>query len=400
MSPVETRRSRGQWAFSIAGIAAILAAGLGIASRVRDRSKLKDETLANAAPIVTVASPKPGEPQRELVLPGNVEAFTDAPIYARTSGYLRAWHADIGAVVKKGQLLAEIDAPEVDQQLQQARAQEGTAKANEELARVTAEREAKLVETNAVSRQEYDNAMSALVARRADTASASANVRRLEQLVAFQKIEAPFDGTITARNTDIGQLVDAGATAGAGRELFRIASTKRLRVYIAVPETEAAATRPGASVDLTLAERPGRHYQGVVVRTADAIDPVTRSLRVEVDLDNPNGEILPGSYAQVHLQRRDAGAALLVPASALLFRAEGPRVATVDAANKVTLVAVTLGRDYGTQVEVLAGLKPGDRVIDSPPDAILDGQQVRVASPDAPPPSGSGSSSQAAGRRP
>jgi len=387
MSANEPRPARGQWFFSIAGIAAILLAGLGIATRVRDRSKLKDQTLANAAPLVTVVSAKPGEPRRELVLPGNVEAFTDAPIYARTSGYLKAWYVDIGTRVKKGQRLADIDAPEVDQQLQQARAQENTARANEELARLTAEREAKLVATNAVSRQEYDNAVSALAARRAETASAAANVARLVQLVGFERIDAPFDGTITARNTDIGQLVDAGSTAGPGRELFRMAATGRLRVYVAVPETESGSARPGAAVDLTVAERPGRRYRGVVARTADAIDPVTRTLRVEVDLDNPQGEILPGAYAQVHLQRQDAAAAMLLPASALLFRAEGPRVATVDASNRVTLAPVTLGRDYGTEVEVLAGLRPGDRVIDSPPDAILDGQTVRVAPPPAPAPS-------------
>ena len=376
--------ARGQWFFSIAGVAAVLVAGLGIAARVRDRSKLKDQTLATAAPLVTVVSPKAGQPQRELVLPGNVEAFTDAPIYARTSGYLKAWYADIGARVKKGQRLADIDAPEVDQQLQQARAQENTARANQELARLTAEREEKLVATNAVSRQEYDNAMSALAARRAETASAAANVARLGQLVGFERIDAPFDGTITARNTDIGQLVDAGSTAGPGHELFRIAATGRLRVYIAVPESESGSARPGVPVDLTVAERPGRRYRGVVARTADAIDPVTRTLRVEVDLDNPQGELLPGSYAQVHLQRQDAAAAMLVPASALLFRAEGPRVATVDASNRVTLAPVTLGRDYGTEVEVLGGLKPNERVIDSPPDAILDGQTVRIAPPPAP----------------
>lgn len=381
MSSNAPRASRGQWFFSVAGIAAVLVAGLGIAIRVRDRSKLKEATLAAAAPIVTVLVPQSGEPQRELVLPGNVEAFTDAPIYARTSGYLRAWYADIGTEVKKGQRLADIDAPEVDQQLQQARAQEGTAKANEDLARLTEEREQKLVATNAVSRQEYDNAVSALAARRAETASATANVRRLEQLVGFERIEAPFDGTITARNTDIGQLVDAGGSGGASHELFRIAATGRLRVYIAVPETESGAARPGVPVDLTVAERAGQRYRGVIARTADAIDPVTRTLRVEVDLANPKGEILPGAYAQVHLQRQDARAAMLVPASALLFRAEGPRLATVDASNRVTLVPVTLGRDYGTQIEVIAGLTPGVRIIDSPPDAILEGQTVRIAAP-------------------
>ncbi len=390
MSSNEPRASRGLWFFSVAGIAAVLVAGLGIASRVHDRSKLKDETLASAAPIVTVVQPQAGAPQRELVLPGNVEAFTDAPIYARTSGYLKAWYADIGTSVKKGQRLADIDSPEVDQQLQQARAQENTAKANEELARLTAEREEKLVATNAVSRQEYDNAVSALAARRAETASAGANVARLMQLVAFEKIDAPFDGTITARNTDIGQLVDAGSTAGAGHELFRIAATGKLRIYIAVPESEAGSARPGAPVDLTVAEHPGKRYRGVVARTADAIDPVTRTLRVEVDLENARGEILPGAYAQIHLQRQDGGAAILVPASALLFRAEGPRIATVDASNKVTLAPVTLGRDYGTQVEVIAGLKPTDRIIDSPPDAILEGQTVRIAAPAASPTPSSG----------
>ena len=378
MSSTPNGRSRGQWFFSIAGIAALLAAGLGIASRVHDHSKLKDRTLASAAPLVTVVHPQAGEPQRELVLPGNIEAFTDAPIYARTSGYLKIWHADIGTVVKKGQLLAEIESPEVDQQLQQAHAQEGMAVANQELAQLTADRESKLVDTNAVSRQEYDNAVSALAARKAETASASANVGRLRQLVGFERIEAPFDGTITARNTDIGQLVDAGS-AGGGRELFRIAATGKLRVFIAVPQTDSSGARQGVPVDLTVSERPGKKYRGVVARTANAIDPLTRTLRVEVDIDNAAGELLPGAYAQVHLMRQEPAAALLVPASALLFRSEGPRLALVDASNKVVLAPVTLGRDYGTVVEIITGLKASDRLIDSPPDAILDGQTVRIA---------------------
>lgn len=379
MSP-SSNAPRGQWFFSVAGVAAVVAAVVGIVSRVHDQARLRDRTLASAAPIVNVVAPAAGDPQRELVLPGNVEAFTDAPIYARTNGYLKAWYVDIGTPVRKGQKLADIDAPEVDQQLQQARAQEGTAVANEKLAQMTADRETRLVDTNAVSRQEYDNAISALAARSAETASATANVRRLEQLVGFQRIEAPFDGTITARNTDIGQLVDAGS-AGAGHELFRIAATGTLRVYVAVPQADSATTRPGDEVDLTVAERPGRTYRGVVARTASAIDPVTRTLRVEVDIRNPNGELLPGAYAQVHLRREDPAAAMLVPASALLFRAEGPRVATVDAGSHVVLAPVTLGRDFGTQVEVISGLKPTDRVIDSPPDAILEGQAVRIAAP-------------------
>ena len=292
MSP-SSNAPRGQWFFSVAGAAAVVAAIVGIVSRVHDQARLRDRTLASAAPIVNVVAPAAGDPQRELVLPGNVEAFTDAPIYARTNGYLKAWYVDIGTPVRKGQMLADIDAPEVDQQLQQARAQEGTAVANEKLAQTTADRETRLVDSNAVSRQEYDNAISALAARKAETASATANVRRLEELVGFQRIEAPFDGTITARNTDIGQLVDAGS-AGAGHELFRIAATGMLRVYVAVPQVDSATTRPGDKVDLTVAERPGRKYRGIVARTANAIDPVTGTLRVEVDIPNPNGEILPG----------------------------------------------------------------------------------------------------------
>jgi len=385
MSSPVPGRPRGQVFFSIAGVAAALAAGVGIANRVHDRSKLRDRTIEAAAPIVFVVQPKPGDPQRELVLPGNVEAFTDAPIYARTSGYLKAWFADIGTTVKKGQLLATIDAPEVDQQLQQARAQENSALANEKLATLTADRLAKLVDTNAISRQEYDNAVSARDARRAELASARANVGRLEQLVAFQRIEAPFTGTITARETDVGQLVDAGST-GAGHELFRIASTDKLRVYIGVPQARSTSAIPGVEVDLTVAERPGKTYRGVIARTANAIDPVTRTLRVEVDLENPRAEILPGAYAQVHLKPADAVSAMLVPASSLLFRAEGPRVAVVDDASKVNLAPVTLGRDFGTQVEVVDGLKATDRLIDNPPDAILQGQLVRVAAPTAPAP--------------
>jgi RND family efflux transporter MFP subunit len=386
MSSTSSSAPRGAWVFSIAGIAALLVAGIGIATRVRDRAKLRDRTIEAAAPVVAVLSPVPGDPQRELVLPGNVEAFIDAPIYARTSGYLKAWYADIGTRVKKGQRLADIDSPEVDQQLQQARAQENTAKANEQLAQLTADREQKLVDSNAVSRQEYDNAVSALEARKAETASAGANVRRLEQLVAFEQIDAPFAGTITARNTDVGQLVDAGNTGGPGHDLFRIASLDKLRVFIAVPQSRSTSAVPGVAVDLTVSERPGTTYRGVITRTANAIDPITRTLRVEVDLENPKGEILPGAYALVHLKLEDTNVALLVPASALLFRSEGPRLATVDGSNKVTLAPITLGRDFGTQVEVLAGLKPGDRIIDSPPDAILDGQTVRIAVPPTPAP--------------
>ena len=376
----ESRRSHhtGRW-LALLALAAVLVAVLGVASRVRARSALKDKTLASAAPVVRVVKPAEGDPGNELVLPGNVEAFTDAPIYARTSGYLKAWYADIGTTVAKGQRLAEIESPEVDQQLHQARADLRTAEANEELARVTADRLAKLVDTQAIARQEYDNAMSAYAARQAETASARANVGRLEQLVAFEQILAPFAGTITARNTDVGQLVDAGSGGGAGRELFRIATKGKLRVFIDVPQDSSPSARVGVPVELTIAERPGKRYPGKIARTADAIDPTTRTLRVEVDLDNPGGEILPGAFGQVHLQLENPNPALLVPVSAMLFRAEGPRLATVVDGNKVRLLPIVIGRDFGTQLEITSGLPRDASVIDSPPDSLVDGEEVRVA---------------------
>lgn len=383
--PSRPPRPRGTSLFAVAGIAAVLFAAYGVVSRVRARTALRQTTLEQAAPIVTVVRPDSGDPTSELVLPGNVEAFTDAAIHARTNGYVKAWYADIGTVVAKGQKLADIETPEVDQQLQQANAQLQTAIANEQLARVTADRVTKLIESRAVSQQEYDNAVSAYAARRSETASARANLGRLEQLVGFERIEAPFAGTITARNIDVGQLVDSGSAGGPARELFRIATTGKLRAYVQIPEVDAAAARPGVAVELTLAERPGKRYPATIARTADAIDPGTRTLRAEVDLDNPKGEILPGAYAQVHLKLQDSVPALLVPVSALLFRAEGTRVATVVDGNKARLLPVVLGRDMGTQIEVTSGLRADSVVIDSPPDSILDGQEVRVAPAKTPP---------------
>jgi len=357
---------------------AVCLAVLGIASRVRDRSALRDRTLEAAVPVVSVVTPTRSEPGFELLLPGNVQAFTEAPIYARTSGYVKAWYVDIGGAVRKGQKLADIESPEVDQQLQEARASLGTAKANEDLAAITANRLRPLVETMAISRQEYDNAVGALAARKADTQAAQANVRRLEELVSFEKIEAPFDGVITARNTDVGQLVDAGSGAPA-RELFRIATTAVLRLYVQVPEASSGFATPGTSVDVTLAEHPGKRFEGKIARTAGAIDPATRTLRVEVDLANKSDEILPGAYAQVHLKFPTETRPLMVPVSALLFRSEGPRIATVDSSNHAVLVPVQLGRDYGTQIEIASGLSPDSRVINSPPDSLVEGQEVRIA---------------------
>ncbi len=369
----------GRW-LAVLGLAAILLAVLGVASRVRARSALKEKTLASAVPVVVVVQPVAGDPANELILPGNVEAFTDAPIYARTSGYVKAWYADIGKSVEKGQKLAEIESPEVDQQLHQARADLKTAEANEELAHVTADRLSRLVDSQAISRQEYDNAVSAYAARQAETASAKANVGRLEQLVAFEQITAPFAGTITARNTDVGQLIDAGS-AGTGRELFRIATGGKLRVFVEIPQDDSPSAKVGVPVELTFAERPGKRYPGKIARTANAIDPTTRTLRAEVDLENPSGEILPGAFGQVHLKLDYATPALLVPVSALLFRSEGPRIATVAQGNKVLLLPVAIGRDFGTQIEITSGLTPDASVIDSPPDSLVDGEEVRMAAP-------------------
>jgi RND family efflux transporter MFP subunit len=364
-------------------VLAVLAAALGIASRMRARTELKDVTRATAAPTVSVVQAEPGAPAQELILPASVQAFTDAPIYARTSGYLK-WYADIGARVRKGQRLADIDSPEIEQQLQAARADLANARANEHLAKATADRYVELIKTDSASRLDLDNAVDGLAAKRAAADSAQSNVRRLEQMAAFQKIDAPFDGVITARNTDIGQLIDSGSSGGPARELFRISATDTMRVFVNVPQVHSRAAAPGVPVDVTFAERAGKRYRGKIARTASAIDPGTRTLLVEVDLDNAAGEILPGAFAEVHLQLASAAPTQLLPVSALMFRSEGVRVATVAPGNRAALVPVTLGRDFGTKVEVTSGLAPGALVIDSPPDSLIDGQEIRIARPATP----------------
>ena len=365
-------------------VVAILAAAFGIVSRMRARTALKDDTRRTAAPTVSVVQPQPGAPAQELILPASVRAFTDAPIYARTNGYLKKWYADMGARVRKGQRLADIDSPEIEHQLQAARADLANAQANEHLAKATADRYLELIKTDSASRLDVDNAVDGLAAKRAAAESARSNVRRLEQMVSYEKIDAPFDGVITARNTDIGQLIDSGSGGGPARELFRIASTDRMRVFVNVPQTHSRAAAPGVPVDVTFAERAGRRYRGKIARTASAIDPATRTLLVEVDLDNAAGEILPGAFAEVHLQLASAAPTLLLPVSALMFRSEGVRVATVGSGNRAALVAVTLGRDFGTKVEVTSGLSPGTQVIDSPPDSLVEGQSIQIARPATP----------------
>jgi RND family efflux transporter MFP subunit len=364
----------------ILAVAAVLlgsAIFIGLTSRARANTALQRDTLANSIPAVAVVEPEAAAGAEEIVLPGNMQAFIDTPIWARASGYLKAWRVDIGARVKRGELLAEIEAPEIDQQLQQAREQLNTADANLKLSQITADRYNNLFKTDSVAKQDVDNAVQAASANTATVKAAQANVSRLEQLVAYEKVYAPFDGVITARNTDVGALVDAD-TNTAGKELFHLAATSTLRVYVSVPEVYSRAAKPGVTAYLTLTEFPGRQFHGTVVRNADAIDPNSRTLLVEVDVKNATGELLPGSYASVHLKLPSRVRAVTVPANALPFRSEGLRVAVVRN-GRTDLVPVILGRDYGDKVEIVSGITPHDRVIVNPSDSIVAGQQVQIA---------------------
>lgn len=353
---------------------------VGIVPRVRAKQVVQSDTLRMAAPTVVVVTPAKGDPSREIVLPANVQAFVDAPIYARTNGYLKRWTADIGAHVKAGQLLAEIDTPEADQQLEQARADLATAEANLHLAGITATRYTDLLSTDSASMQEADNATGDREAKKAIVASAQANVKRLAELQSFQRVYAPFDGVMTARNTDVGALIDSGSGGGPKTELFHVASLGRLRVFVDVPEGFSRAAVPGLAADLTLAEFPGRRFPGRLVRNASAIDPVTRTLLAEIDVDNPTGELLSGAYAEVHLKLPGPSQAFVLPANTLLFRSEGLRVATVTG-TRVDLLPITLGRDFGDRVEVVAGLRGGESIVLDPPDSIVAGETVQIAKP-------------------
>jgi RND family efflux transporter MFP subunit len=359
----------------VAIIVVIVVVIAGVVPRMRAKAALKTETDKSAVPTVDVIQPKQGAPHQEIVLPGNIQAFTDAPIYARTNGYLKKWYVDIGARVKAGQLLAVIDTPEVDQQLLQARADLNTAEANSNLSQITWKRYEDLKNTDSVSKQDVDNANGDYEAKKATEASSAANVKRLEDTKAFQNIYAPFDGVITARDTDIGQLIDQGSST-TQKELFHIAAIKTLRVYINVPQQYSIAAKPGLTADLTLGEYPGRRFQGTLVRTANAIDVASRTLLVEVDVNNATGELLPGAYTEVHLKLPSDIPTFILPVSALIFRAQGLQVATVDSNNKTKLAAITLGRDFGSQVEVLSGLNADDKVIVNPSDSVVDGEQV------------------------
>src|SRR6266481_3047102 len=365
---------------ALGALAGALAIGIymGISARSTADATVKRATQEAAVPVVKVVSPTPGAPTQEILLPGTTQAFTDAPIWARTNGYLKRWYFDIGARVKEGQLLAEIESPEVDQQLMQARADLETARANLRQADITAARWLYLLKTDSVSKQETDQAVSNQGAMKATVDSNAANVRRLEQLQGFEKIYAPFDGVITARNVDIGVLIDAGATTQGGRELFHMVAIHKLRVFVAVPEVYSRAASPGGEAVLTLDEFPGRTFHGTLVRNANAIDLASRTLNVEVDVDNPGGELLPGAYVFVHLTMPTQVQTLTVPANALLFRAEGLQAAVVRD-GQAQLVPVKIGRDYGTTVEIVTGLQPTDQVIVAPSDSLISGTRVRIA---------------------
>jgi RND family efflux transporter MFP subunit len=358
-------------------VAALVVAG--IVPRLRAKAALRVETRNLAIPTVSVVHPKQGAPHQELVLPGNIRAFTDAPIYARTNGYLKKWYVDIGGHVKSGQLLAEIDTPEVDQQLSQARANLNTAQANYRLSSITANRYQDLKNTDSVARQDVDNAMGDFQAKAAMVASAEYQVKYLEQLESFKNIYAPFDGVITARNTDIGQLIDSGSSGGAAKALFQIAATRTLRVYVSVPQQYSQAAKPGLPANITLAEFPGRQFRGQLVRNAGSISADSRTLLIEVDVDNPTAELLPGAYAEVHVKLPADIPTFLLPVNALIFRSEGLRVAIVTDGSHASLVPITLGRDFGNEVEVVAGLNGQETVITSPPDSLVSGEEVRIA---------------------
>jgi RND family efflux transporter MFP subunit len=349
----------------------------GISARVSADAAVERETRRAAILTVSVVEPTLSGASQELILPGNTQALIDAPIYARTSGYLKRWYADIGTRVHAGQLLAEIEAPEVDHELQQARADMATAQANFRLAQTTAARWQFLLKTQSVSQQETDQKIGDMNARKAMVDSAASNVKRLEDIQSYQKVYAPFDGVVTARNTDVGALIDAGSN-GSGRELFHVAATNRLRVFIRVPEEYGRAAKNGSKAALTLNAFPGRSFTGTVVRNANAIDLESRTLLVEVDVNNPTGELLPGAYASVHLKMTgDSARTLTIPANTLLFRSEGLRVALVRD-GKVQLTPINIGRDFGETLEVLAGLTPDDKLILNVPDSIVSGAEVRI----------------------
>lgn len=380
LSGGEQKNRRSQWwILVLAVVTAAVIVIAGILPRIQARTALRKETAEMAVPAVVVVKPKRSAPVQEIVLPASVQAFIDAPIYARTNGYLKKWYVDIGGRVKAGQLLAEIDTPEVNQQLRQSLADLATAQANLNLSKITADRYEGLLKTDSVSKQESDNAAGDYAAKQANLQSSQANVKRLQELQSFQKIYAPFSGVITARNTDVGALIDSGSSGGVRTELFHIVQPDKLRVYVSVPQVYSQAAKPGLTANLTLSEFPGRSFEGKLVRTANAIDPSSRTLLVEIAVNNPTGQLFTGSYAEVHLKLPTAASAFILPVNTLLFRSEGLRVAAVGEGQKVELKQITLGHDFGSEVEVIAGLEGNESIIVNPPDSVVNGETVRIS---------------------
>jgi RND family efflux transporter MFP subunit len=373
-----SRRKKRGWL--IAGVMLVVFGGIalyGILARHWKGNTVRAETAQMAAPSVSVVSPQHTAPAQEIVLPGNVQPFISSPIYARTNGYVKNWYADIGAHVRKGQLLAVIETPEVDQQLAQSRSNLATAQANLKLAEITKTRYMGLLATHAVAQQDADNAEGTYNANKAIVEADQANVRQLETLQSFEKVYAPFEGIITARNTDIGQLINSGNSGNVKTDLFHISQPGKLRVYVNVPEQYSKAATPGLTADLTLAEFPGRQFQGKLVRTSNSINSATRTLTAEIDVDNPTGELLTGSYTEVHLKVPGQTSSYLVPVSTLIFRSQGLQLAVVKDGS-VVLTPVTPGHDFGEQIEIISGLKGDESLIVSPPDSIVTGQKVQV----------------------
>ncbi len=369
-------RARAVW---LALTVVLVLAGWGIFSRLQTRSALAREAAATAVPLVSVITPTASSQADVLELPANIQAWSDAPIYARTNGYLRRRLVDIGSRVKRGQLLAEIDTPEVTQQIAQAEAQLATAQAADRLAQSTAARWSSMLATDSVSKQDVDEKLADAAARHADLAAAQANLNRLRQLGEFQRIVAPFDGVITARNTDVGALVTAGSGPSAGAELFHIQDVSHLRVYVNTPQAFTPFIHVGGRAQLHIAELPGKAFDARIVSTAESLDAASRTLLTQLEVDNAQSSVRPGSYGEVRFEVPGLGANLRIPANCLLFRSEGLSAAVVDAQGKVTVRQLTLGRDFGKEVEVLQGLSATDRVILNPADSLQSGLTVRVA---------------------
>jgi len=378
-APLQGTRSWKRWVVTL--IVAAIFAGLlvsGIHSRMKSSTELRSSTDQMAVPFVSVVLPKRSAPAQEIILPGNVQPYISSPIYARTDGYLKKWYFDIGARVKAGDLLAEIQTPEVDQQLVQARATLATAQANLELSQITMNRYQGLLNKHAVSQQDVDNAVGSYNANKAIVEADQASVQRYETLVSFEKVYAPFDGIITARNTDIGDLINSGSSTAPMTDMFHISQSGMLRVYVNVPEEYSQAVKPGqTNVDIVLAEFPGRRFPGKLVRTADAISGVTRTLLTEIDVANPTNTLLSGSYAEVHVKVPSENSTFLIPVNTLIFRSENLQVGVVKD-GKVTITDVTPGHDLGEEIEIVAGLKADDNVVVNPPDSLVTGQAVKI----------------------